>query len=74
MLGRMQREGAAPGDLVFLGVEGVLDYLRCFWAIELGGMVPVPLPPITPPSFEGAVGQRVRAAAELLGPRLILCP
>lgn len=74
MLGSLQTAGAAPGDIIFVGMDGILDFLRCFWAVLLGGMTPVPLPPLTPQSFSGAVCQRVRDAATLLCPRFILCP
>lgn len=74
MLGSLQAAGAAPGDTIFIGMDGILDFFRSFWAVLLGGMIPVPLPPLTPRSFSGAVGQRVRDAATLLCPRFILCP
>lgn len=72
-LGTLQAEGGKKGDLVFVAVEGVLGFLRCYWAVILGGMIPVPLPAITSKGFDGAAGQRLQGAASLLHPRFILC-
>lgn len=47
LLGALQRRGLGPGDAMVLCVADNERFLEMFWACVLGGMVPVPLAPIS---------------------------
>jgi acyl-CoA synthetase (AMP-forming)/AMP-acid ligase II/NAD(P)-dependent dehydrogenase (short-subunit alcohol dehydrogenase family) len=72
LLGGLRAQGVREGERVVLLLERPGDFVRCFWACTLGGVVPVPL--AFPPSFERSHPgvARLLSVAERLGGPLVL--
>ncbi|MFD4628384.1 SDR family NAD(P)-dependent oxidoreductase [Streptomyces sp. NPDC058284] len=71
VLGGLRAAGLTAGDRALLQCPDHRDFLVAFWACVLGGIVPVPLAPITP-GQDGPAADRLAGALELLGAPLVL--
>ncbi|MFF1379230.1 condensation domain-containing protein [Streptomyces sp. NPDC058308] len=71
VLGGLQAAGLAAGDRALLQCPDHRDFLVAFWACVLGGIVPVPLAPVSP-SQDGPAVDRLAGALELLDSPIVL--
>jgi acyl-CoA synthetase (AMP-forming)/AMP-acid ligase II/NAD(P)-dependent dehydrogenase (short-subunit alcohol dehydrogenase family)/acyl carrier protein len=71
VLGGLQAAGLDAGDRALLQCPDHRDFLVAFWACVLGGIVPVPLAPLSP-AQDGPAADRLAGALELFGAPLVL--
>ncbi|MEU5778789.1 condensation domain-containing protein [Streptomyces venezuelae] len=71
VLGGLRAAGLTAGDRALLQCPDHRDFLVAFWACVLGGIVPVPLAPVSP-AQDGPAVDRLAGALELLGAPIVL--
>ncbi len=60
VLARLRELGVSEGDPVIFQLPDAMDFMRVFWACQLGGFVPVPMPPVDDFSPESSSLNKVR--------------
>ena len=70
--GGLQNSGVQPGDKIILQLEASRDFLRGFWACQLGGFVPVPMPIARQYTASSAAVQKIIDTGSLLKQSIIL--
>jgi len=68
----LRRLGLKPGDVLLFQLEAIEDFIPAFWACQLGGLIPVPVP--IAPRYEpsNAVVQKLLNAWKLFDKPIVL--